>query len=193
MADTRFGEQERELDWESLSAPVPMDLIDPEFPAHPSDGHPPQNLPAAASQALPREESEALAREAGAGPIDGSQSPVFSDPRTDETAITPGGPHFVDPRATIAGGTLFGGTDALQDEFARIRSEMEAEAEAEKLRKQEAQKEEDAQRARLEQWMANARARLLKADADLTGPAGRIRLRKDTSPSLYRLAEMQKT
>lgn len=41
--------------------------------------------------------------------------------------------------------------------------------------------------------MANARARLLKADADLAGPAGRIRLRKDSSPSLYRLAEMQKT
>jgi len=189
MADTRFGEQERELDWESLSAPVPMDLIDPEFPAHP-----PENVPAAASQALPREESEALARETGGGPTDGPDAAAAGhDPRSDETVITSANPSGIDPRATVAGATWFGGTAALQDEFARIRAEMEAEAVAEKLRKQEAEKEEDAQRARLEQWMANARARLLKADADLTGPAGRIRLRKDSSPSLYRLAEMQKT
>ncbi|MBW8888376.1 MAG: hypothetical protein JF616_11530 [Fibrobacteres bacterium] len=189
MSDTRFGEQESQLDWENLSGPVPMDLIDPEFPAHP-----PVNVPAAASQALPREESEALAREAGAGPSDGSDdAPASYGPGSDETVLAPPHASFVDPRATIAGGTLFGGTDALQDDFARIRAEMEAEAAAEKLRKQEAEKEEDAQRARLEQWMANARARLLKADADLTGPAGRIRLRKDSSPSLYRLAEMQKT
>lgn len=81
----------------------------------------------------------------------------------------------------------------LEDEFTRLRARMEAEVAAEKQAKREAEKEEASQRERLEQWMANARARLLKADADLTGPAGRIRIRQDHSPSLYRLAEMQKT
>lgn len=212
MADTRFGEQE--LDWNNLSAPVPMDLIDPEFPAHP-----PGNAPGAASRILPREESEALARETGfdqdAGTDGGApggeasggegQSDEARGNETlslsaadaaaranDDSSQSASGP-FVDPRATLVGMPPFGEADAVQDDFARIRAEMEAEAEAERLRKAQTEQEEAAQRARLEQWMANARARLLKADADLTGPAGRVRLRKDASPSLYRLAEMQKT
>lgn len=184
MAEPRAGDREgKDLDWESLQGPVPMDLIDPEFPAHL-----PKQAPGAASEILPREESEALAREAGADA--GSFPPA-------ESPFAPAGygqdPSSVDPRATIAGGTWFGANLAQQDDFARIRAEMEAEDQAEKRRKQEAEQEEAAQRARLEQWMANARARLLKADADLTGPAGRVRLRKESSPSLYRLAEMQKT
>jgi outer membrane biosynthesis protein TonB len=218
MAEMRFGDrEERDLDWESLDGPVPMDLIDSDFPAHA-----PQAMPGAASEILPREESEALAREAGAELPSDTHSDTPSHPASDASAAddisalaahpvsastssssateTPFHPSAygqdsaaVDPRATIAGGTWFAGNQAQQDDFARIRAEMEAEDEAEKQRKGEAEREEAAQRARLEQWMANARARLMKADADLTGPAGRIRLRKDTSPSLYRLAEMQKT
>jgi outer membrane biosynthesis protein TonB len=184
MAGMRSGDsEEKNLDWESLQGPVPMDFIDPEFPAHPTE-----TMPGAASEILPREESEALARETGAGiGADAAAETLFAPP-----AFAPD-PSAIDPRATIVGGTWFGGNQAVQDDFARIRAEMEAENEAEKSRKLEAEQEEAAQRARLEQWMANARARLLKADADLTGPSGRVRLRKESSPSLYRMAEMQKT
>jgi TonB family protein len=194
MADTRFGEQDQQLDWDNLSGPVPMDLIDPEFPAHP-----PEKNPGAASRILPREESEALARETGfdqAGETPGNETVAMSAEeaahRSHDDASPPASGPYIDPRATLVGAPPFG-PEAVQDDFARIRAEMEAEAEAERIRKAETEQEEAAQRARLEQWMANARARLLKADADLTGPVGRVRLRKEASPSLYRLAEMQKT
>lgn len=181
MAEFRFDDrEERDLEWENLQGPVPMDLIDPEFPAHPT-----RELPGAASEILPREESEALAREAGARIPPETEAEL---PAADPNAT------LADGAASLADGTTwFSANQAVNDDFARIRAEMEAEDEAEKQRKLAAEQEEAAQRARLEQWMANARARLMKADADLTGPAGRIRLRKESSPSLYRLAEMQKT
>jgi TonB family protein len=157
MAD-RAPEASREenLDWDTLSAPVPMDLIDPEFEPHAPEAEPEPERPGAGSEILPREESEALAQ-------------------AHDVTLEPAAP------------------ESLEDEFSRLRAKMEAEAEAEKRAKLDAEHEEASQRARLDQWMANARARLLKADADLTGPGSRVRIRKESSPSLYRLAEMQKT
>jgi TonB family protein len=164
MAEKAFeaSRDEDNLDWNKLSVPVPMDLIDPEFPSHPPEA---PAMPGSRSEILSREESEAVAN---------SADPTLEMTARESTLEMPA-------------------REPVQDEFARIRAKMDAEAEAEKNAKLEAEKEEASQRERLEQWMANARARLLKADADLTGPSGRIRIRKDSSPSLYRLAEMQKT
>lgn len=180
MGDTRFGQPaEENLDWNNLDAPVPMDLIDPEFRAHKAED--------AADLA-----AQAAARATEAAAVDSTQEMTQRFP-TPAQGTPIAAPASGAPNAPPPGATLFGGTDALQDEFARIRAEMEAEAQAEKSKKAAADKEEASQRERLEQWMANARARLLKADADLAGPSARIRIRKDSSPSLYRLAEMQKT
>ncbi len=194
MGDTRFGKPaEENLDWDNLDRPVPMDLIDPEFPAHAPFL---ESRPGAASEILPREESEALAREADGteeAPADRTIEMTQGRLPTSQSEGTLEMPARGAPSMPPPGATLFGGTDALQDDFARIRAKMDAEAAEDKLKKAETEKEEASQRERLEQWMANARARLLKADADLTGPSGRIRIRKESSPSLYRLAEMQKT
>ena len=165
--------QQEELDWDNLSNPVPLDFIDPEFPPHAPE---PERQLGARSEALPREESEALAQAHAA-------HPEWHRPGTDPAS----------PANPPASEMSTPGLEVLADDFSRMRAGMDAEAEAEKLAKLEAEKEEASQRERLEQWMANARARLLKADADLTGPSARIRIRKDHSPSLYRLAEMQKT
>lgn len=192
MAEKAFGtSREENLDWNNLSGPVPLDFIDPEFPPHPPE---PERPPGARSEILPREESEALAR----AHADAPQSPA-----SDAGSGSPDSPADVPmptlemPARAEGGSATLGGWPQdhaeIQDEFARLRAKMDAEAEAETKAKQEAEKEEASQRERLEQWMANARARLLKADADLTGPSARIRIRKDHSPSLYRLAEMQKT
>ncbi|HKP98546.1 MAG TPA: TonB family protein [Fibrobacteria bacterium] len=181
-----------DLDWDNLSNPVPLDLIDPEFPAQADPAA--TSLPGARSEILAREESEALAQAHDAT----LEMPQRANPSAPvETLNAP--TLEMAARGPVSGGEgAFGSawrepdrTGNPEDEFSRLRSKMEAEAEAERRAKQEAEKEEAAQRERLEQWMANARARLLKADADLTGPSARIR--KEHSPSLYRLAEMQKT
>ncbi|MDB5050473.1 MAG: hypothetical protein JWO30_3544 [Fibrobacteres bacterium] len=186
---TSEASREENLDWNNLSAPVPMDLIDPEFPAHPPEAEP---MPGARSEILPREESEALAKAHEATPETSPAAPEQPNPPTLEMAAR--GDASIEN--TVYGKAQWlepGQTDSLEDDFSRIRAKMEAEAESEKKAKLENDKEEASQRERLEQWMANARARLLKADADLTGPSARIRIRRDSSPSLYRLAEMQKT
>jgi TonB family protein len=178
-----------DLDWNNLSNPVPLDLIDSGFEPHAL----PQDLPGSRSEILPRAESEAFAAAHDADSVPASL-PV--EPPIPETGIIQMPARGV-PVPTGSGGTTFGAWPQdhaeIQDEFSRMRAKMEAETEAEKKAKLEADKEEASQRERLEQWMANARNRLLKADADLTGPSARIRIRKDHSPSLYRLAEMQKT
>jgi TonB family protein len=154
-----------------------MDLIDPEFQsrsAEPGPERAPEGpRPGAGSEILPREESEALAR---------AHDVTLESP--DDAAIDAAG-------AGKAGEPAM--AESLEDEFSRLRAKMEADVEAEKRARLDAEREEASQRARLEQWMANARARLLKADADLAGPGSRVRIRKESSPSLYRLAEMQKT
>lgn len=181
MGDTRFGQPaEENLDWNNLDEPVPMDLIDPEFPAHKADEAAAEAAKLAAEAASADRTQEMTQR----FPTPASGTPVTSG----APVPSPAGPASFPPQGT----TMFA-VNEVQDEFARIRAEMEAEAEAEKRKKAEAEKEEASQRERLEQWMANARARLLKADADLAGPSGRIRIRKESSPSLHRLAEMQKT
>src|SRR4051812_15375018 len=102
----------RDLEWDELSGPVPLDLIDPDFQTHPTEAPVPSREPS------------------------------------------------LEPAAA----------ESLVDEFSRLRAKMEVEVEVEKKAKLDADREEASQRARLDQWMANARARLLKADADLTGP-----------------------
>lgn len=210
-----------DLDWDNLSNPVPLDLIDSGFEPHAL----PQDLPGSRSEILPRAESEAFAAAHDAAPAtpetptapaslaaaaapdaapgsDRDATLSFPNPPTVEDPAFPGAgtlqmPARGVPNPTGSGGTTFGAWPQdhaeIQDEFSRMRARMEAESESEKKAKQEADKEEASQRERLEQWMANARNRLLKADADLTGPTSRVRIRKDHSPSLYRLAEMQKT
>ncbi len=168
---------QEELDWNNLSNPVPLGFIDPEFPPHPPEA---EVAPGARSEILPREESEALAEE-----YDVQPGTFPAEPAREDAEGKPDNPATLEMAAP--------GLDPLADDFSRIRAKMDAEAEAEKLAKLEAEREESSQRERLEQWMANARARLLKADADLTGPSARVRIHKDHSPSLYRLAEMQKT
>ncbi|MDQ3003350.1 MAG: hypothetical protein M3Y08_19080 [Fibrobacterota bacterium] len=142
MAEKAFeaSREEDNLDWNSLSSPVPLDLIDSKLPSHPE------------------------------------AQPSMRESTLEMPARTP---------------TPVPAPIAAQDEYGTIRSKLEVEAEAEKKSKLEAEKEEASQQERLEQWMTNARTRLLKADADLTGPSGRIR--KESSPSLHRLVEMQKT
>ena len=211
--------RDEDLDWNNLSNPVPMDLIDSEFPAHAVQA----DLPGSRSEILPRAESEAFAAAHEAAPatsdtsaapaapaapdaapesaLDATLSSCPAGPTPEESALPGAGtlqmPARGVPGPTGSGATTFGAWPQdqaeIQDEFSRIRAKMEAETESEKKAKLEADKEEASQRERLEQWMANARNRLLKADADLTGPSGRVRIRKDHSPSLYRLAEMQKT
>lgn len=168
MAEKAFeaSRDEDSLDWNNLSGPVPMDLIDPAFPSHP-EAQP--SMPGARSEILSREEPEAVAK---------APEPTLEMTARESTLEM--------PARTPAPAPV-----AAQDEYGPIRAKMEAEANAEKHAKLEAEKEEATQRERLEQWMTNARTRLLKADADLTGPSGRIR--KESSPSLYRLIEMQKT
>jgi TonB family protein len=186
-----------DLDWNNLSNPVPLDLIDPEFEPHAL----PQDLPGSRSEILPRAESEAFAAAHEAAASLPDPAPPSGAPASDEPAV-PGAatlqmPARGVPNPTGSGGTTFGAWPQehaeIQDAFSRMRAKMEAESEAEKKAKLEADQEEASQRERLDQWMANARNRLLKADADLAGPSARIRIRKDHSPSLYRLAEMQKT
>ncbi len=199
--------REEDLDWNNLSDPVPLNLIDPGFQAHPTHDAA-ANLSGSDSEILPRAESEALADGTlGDEPVNKPLTQESTRQMPDRTSpsdpgpadsASPVTPTLQMPSRPESGGTTFGGAwpqdqADIQDEFARMRSKMEAEAEAEKQAKHEAEKEEASQRERLEQWMANARNRLLKADADLTGPTSRIRIRKDHSPSLYRLAEMQKT
>ena len=187
MAGKSFDASRGEdLDWDNLSNPVPLDRIDPEFPAHAA----PKDLTGERSEIFPGAESEALADAAETAPQMPDRNPPSETP--------PNAPTLQMPARAEGGSTTFGESwpkdqAAIEDEFSRIRAKMEAEAESEKKAKLESDREEASQRDRLEQWMANARARLLKADADLTGPSGRIRIRKDHSPSLYRLAEMQKT
>ncbi|MDB5103242.1 MAG: TonB family C-terminal protein [Fibrobacteres bacterium] len=172
MAKQGFeASNEEELDWDNMSNPVPLDLIDADFPPQaPAESSRP---PGARSEILPREESEALARSTD----DTLEMPARSAPS--DAGTVPADPTLQMP--------------AREDAFTGIRAKMEADAEVENQANRDAEKEEAAQRERLEQWMANARARLVKADADLAGPAARIRIRKESSPSLYRLAEMQKT
>jgi TonB family protein len=271
---------QEDLDWNTLSNPVPLDYIDPEFPSQVSDmegnGAEPSEapMPGARSEILPREESEALleahdaqpelrysgalppdpatttvpASDAPAPPTEAYAPPaeayappaeeyappeeaftslaeafppraeVFAPPAEAFTSpaepLTPPAEAFAPPAdgfepspAPFPFQSAYPsplqidnpptimmeakGLEKLADNFSRMRAKMDADAETEKHSRLEAEKEEASQRERLEQWMANARARLLKADADLTGPSGRVR--KEHSPSLHRLAELQKT
>lgn len=186
-----------DLDWNNLSDPVPLDLIDPGFEPHAL----PQDLPGSRSEILPRAESEAFAAAHEAAASQNPAPPMPDASAPEEPRATGTGtiqmPFRGDTGPTGGGGTTFGAWPQdqaeIQDEFSRMRAKMEVESEAEKKAKLEAENEEASQRERLDQWMTNARNRLIKADADLAGPSARIRIRKDHSPSLYRLAEMQKT
>lgn len=168
------------MDWDDLSDPVPMELVDPAFPEQEASGSP----PGARSEILTREESEAVANmphetDAAARNAAGSED----EPTAPTLEMTIRMPAAAGPSEEASGGTAFAG----------LRADMQAQAEAEKEAALKAEQEEASQQARLRQWMANAQARLLKADADLTGPGGRIRVRRENSPTLHRLAEMQKT
>lgn len=154
-----------DLDWDNLADPVPMNLIDSDFAEAPQAAEPEApELPGARSAILPRETPESLM----------SQAP---EPRPDATIEMPA----MRPR------------DNDTDVFSGMRAQVEAQAAAEDEAKLKAEEEEAAQRLRLEQWMANARARLQVADEEPQVPGAPIRVRREPSPTMIRLAEMQKT
>jgi|GEM_PF-3938621 len=171
MADTSHRDY---LDWENLAGPVPMNLIDSDFPEAAEES---PALPGSRSEILPRETAESLMappEPVVAAPED--TAPVISEPAASEPAET----------AAVS-------SDNDTDVFSGMRAQVEAQAAAEDEAKLKAEQEESDQRQRLEQWMANARARLQAADQEPQVPGVLPRVRREPSPSLIRLAEMQKT
>ena len=170
MADNTNRE---DLDWDSLSNPVPIDLVDEGFETATSHSSFPVRV-RRCSRAPNRRPWPKPSRRSPFGKrpckCPGTARPSRDRmPRTTSDARS-----FVfalrwrwsaaataapsDDNASGSGGTTFGinwprEEAAIQDEFSRIRANMEAEAEAERKAKAEAEKEEAGQRQRLEQWI----------------------------------------
>ena len=135
------------LDWDNLTQPVPLNLIDSDFTYAAPEADPQiVSLPGTRSEILPQETVETL----------------LAPPET----------------ATSQTNKV---TESLSDaaNFQRLQAE--------------ANEENETQQQRLEQWMANARARLQRADQEPTAPGRPLRVRRDPSATMIQRVEMQKT
>ncbi|MEO6097301.1 MAG: TonB family protein [Fibrobacteria bacterium] len=167
-----------DLEWDALPTPVPINRIEAGFEPQAATSDP----SGSPSETVLSADPEALVNAADAPPFPEATVQMSGHGLPAESQATDNPPTLQMPAQSssfyVTGGTGGG-------------SRAKAEAEAEK--KAEVEKEEAGQRQRLEQWMENARKRVLAADEDLTPPSAHIRSRKELSPSLHRLLELQKT
>jgi TonB family protein len=170
MSEPSSSSQRKEVDWNDMSDPIPLDLIDPEF-APPGNYLGMERMPGSSSEILPRETAESL----------------MAPPVTDEARSAEGTPEDASQNSRSQSQS---DTDI---DFSGLRAQLEAETAAEDEARAKAEEEEAAQRERLEQWMANARARLQAADEDPAVPGAPVRIKREPSPTMIRMAEMQKT
>ncbi len=211
--------QHDDLDWNNLSDPVPMNLLDADFdpavPDHATPGATQKPVVGPASGPTPQSAGPTVTPKLPPR-MPGSPESIPTVPASVEWPMNaegvklPGSRSEVLPRETID--SLMAPTVAMpvrnrdedhipdgsmlkdaQEDYARMRAKVEAEALAEDEAKRKAERDEAAQQERLAQWMANARARLQQADAGPVPPGTKFRAKREASPTMIRMAEMQRT